>query len=83
MAVWLVRAGGHGEYEQKFISESRVYATWGDLAIDLRTLPEREALQADMAVRYPEQKPKAILNWASQVWPFCHEMKKATLRCFP
>jgi restriction system protein len=25
MAIWLIRAGSHGEYEQKFISENRVY----------------------------------------------------------
>jgi hypothetical protein len=39
----LVRAGGHGEYEQKFISESRVYVTWDDLAVDLSKIPHREA----------------------------------------
>jgi restriction system protein len=83
MAVWLVRAGGHGEFEQKFVAESRVYVTWDDLAVDLSKLPDREALRADMASRYPEQKPKAILNWASQVWPFCREMKKGDLVVLP
>ena len=28
MATWLIRAGGHGEYEQKFLQENRVYVTW-------------------------------------------------------
>lgn len=28
MAIWLIRAGSHGEYEQKFIRENRVYVTW-------------------------------------------------------
>jgi hypothetical protein len=23
--IWLIRAGSHGEYEQKFITESRAY----------------------------------------------------------
>lgn len=31
MAISLIRAGSHGEYEQKFIQEGRVYATWGGL----------------------------------------------------
>jgi hypothetical protein len=25
MAIWLIRAGSHGEYELKFIQENRVY----------------------------------------------------------
>ena len=25
MAIWLVRAGSQGEYEQKFIQEKRIY----------------------------------------------------------
>ena len=43
MAIWLVRAGGHIEREQKFISESRVYVTWDDLAVDLSNPSDREA----------------------------------------
>lgn len=31
MAVWLIRSGAHGENEQKFIDENKVYATWDDL----------------------------------------------------
>ena len=30
MAVWLSRAGKHGEYKQKFLQENRVYITWDD-----------------------------------------------------
>jgi restriction system protein len=28
MAICLIRAGSHGEYEQKFITENHVYVTW-------------------------------------------------------
>lgn len=41
MAIWLVRAGSHGEYEEKFIQENRIYATWDDLDINLSTLADR------------------------------------------
>ncbi|WP_254797528.1 restriction endonuclease [Geopseudomonas aromaticivorans] len=75
MAIWLVRAGSHGEYEQKFLQESRVYVTWDDLDLDLASLKERSDLVAAMMERYPEQKPKAIMNWVSQVWPFAHVMQ--------
>jgi restriction system protein len=76
MKIWLVRAGSHGEYESKFLQEKRVYVTWDNLNLDLAALPARGDLIAAMTARYPNQKPKAILNWASQVWPFAHVMEK-------
>jgi restriction system protein len=36
MATWLIRAGKHGEYEQKFLQENRVYVTWDKLDEDLK-----------------------------------------------
>ena len=76
MAIWLVRAGGHGQYEQKFIQEKRVYVTWDNLNVNLAKLSDRHALEAAMVERYPDTKPKAILNWVSQVWPFARAMEK-------
>ena len=83
MAIWLTRAGSHGEYEQKFIQENRVYLTWDGLGVDLAKLTERPQLVAEMSARYPDTKPKAILNWASQVWPFAHEIKTGDLVVLP
>lgn len=75
MAIWLIRAGSHGEYEQKFIQENRVYVTWDGLDVNLAKLKQRADLTAAMAVRYQDAKPKAIQNWVSQVWPFAHDIK--------
>ena len=83
MAVWLIRAGSHGEFEQKFIQEGRVYVTWDGLDVDLVKLAERPELVAAMTQRYSDTKPKAILNWVSQIWPFAHEMKKGDLVILP
>jgi restriction system protein len=83
MAVWLIRAGSHGEYELKFIQQNRVYVTWNDLDVDLATLTERADLTDAMTQRYPDTKPKAIANWVSQVWPFAHEVKKSDLVVLP
>ena len=83
MAIWLIRAGSHGEYEQKFISENRVYVTWDKLAVNLVKLADRDALTAEMAKIYPDAKPKRLLNWVSQVWPFAHEIKKGDLVFLP
>lgn len=83
MAIWLIRAGSHGEYEQKFIQENRVYVTWGDLDVNLAKLKQRADLTAAMTERYPDSKPKRIMNWVSQVWPFAHEIKKGDLVVLP
>ena len=76
MAIWLIRAGSHGEYENKFLQEKRVYVTWDELSVDLSTLKDRDALVAEMTSVYPHAKPKAIINWASQVWPFGRVIEK-------
>src|SRR5262245_18960491 len=83
MAVWLMRAGRHGEFEQKFIQEGRVYVTWEALDVNLSALGDRAELQTALSERYPDKKPKAIVNWAGQVWPFAHEFKKGDLVIVP
>ena len=83
MAIWLIRAGSHGEYEEKFIQEKRVYVTWTELDVNLVNLSDRPALAFEMTERYPDVKPKAISNWVSQVWPFAHDMKKGDFVVLP
>jgi len=83
MAIWLIRAGSYGEYEQKFIQEKRVYVTWDGLNVDLAKLTERTELVQAMTQRNPDAKPKTISNWVSQVWPFAKEIKKGDLIILP
>ncbi|MRR36947.1 restriction endonuclease [bacterium] len=83
MAVWLVRAGSHGEYEAKFVSEERVYVTWDLLDVDLSKMTDRQELTATIADLYPDQKPKAVMNWVSQIWPFAHEIRAGDLIVLP
>ena len=56
MAIWLIRAGSHGEYEQRFIQDSRVYVTWDDLDVDLGKLKDRSDLTEALSERYPDKK---------------------------
>jgi restriction system protein len=83
MSIWLIRAGSHGEFEQKFLQENRVYVTWDNLASDLSKLVSREALFALMTATYPDDKPKRVRNHSSQIWPFVSEMKKGDLVIMP
>ncbi|MCQ8115831.1 restriction endonuclease [Methylomonas rosea] len=75
MAIWLIRAGSHGEFEQKFIQENQVYVTWDKLDVNLSKLKQRGDLTVAMNNRYADCKPKAIQNWVSQVWPFAHDIQ--------
>ena len=63
MTVWLVRTGSHGEHEQKFLQEKRIYVTWDDLNVDVSKLTQREELSAALLERYPNSNPKTIQNW--------------------
>ena len=83
MAIWLIRTGSHGEYEQKFIQEKRVYVTWSNLDLNLAHLLTRADLTAVMSKKYSDRKPKTIQNWVSQIWPFAHEIKKGDLVIVP
>lgn len=83
MTIWLVRAGSHGEHQQKFIQEKKIFVTWSGLDVNLSTLSSKVELIDAMQVRYPNAKPKAILNNSSQIWPFAHAMKTGDLVVIP
>ncbi|NJN63418.1 MAG: restriction endonuclease [Acidobacteria bacterium] len=83
MAVWLNRAGGSGEFESKFIQDSRIYVTSSGLDVNLSKLSDRSELIEVLGRNYPESKPRTLLNWACQIWPFAHEIKPGDLVVLP
>jgi len=75
MALWLVRAGRHGEREDFALEHNVVVIGWDGLK-HLSALSSRVELVQVMAEAYPDEKPKARLNYASpifytHVWHFC------------
>lgn len=76
MALWLVRAGGHGEYEQKFLEEKRIYLTWDNFNFDLRKIDEWDDLKAKLSDTYLESSKNRISNFAGQIWAFSKRMNK-------
>lgn len=76
MAIWLVRAGSQGQYEQKFLQEKKIYLTWDELNVRLDTLVSREELIHVLEEKYPDAKYRKQTNHASQIWPFAHAMEK-------
>lgn len=75
MAIWLFRAGGNGEYEQKFLDDNRVYLTWNELDVDLMSFNDKSELYTYLEEEYEDCKRKKAINWGSQIWPIAHSMK--------
>lgn len=70
MELWLTRAGSHGEYEQKFLDEGRVYLTWGGFSGNISNMASRQELIEALERHNPDAKPKTLINASSQIWPF-------------
>lgn len=83
MAVWLTRAGKYGEFEEKFLDDGRVYLTWENLNINLKDIPSKEDLYQRLIEHYDLDKEKTAINWASQIWPFAHDMERGDLVVLP
>lgn len=75
MAVWLIRAGSQGEFEQRFLNENRVYLTWDGLNKDVSEIKLRDQLIDVLGEIDPDAKLNKLRNHASQIWPFAHDMK--------
>ena len=70
MALWLVRAGRHGEHEQRFLEEGRAYLSWSDLNHDLSKIEDRDGLRSLLEETYPDAAKNKITNHLGQVWAF-------------
>lgn len=82
MALWLVRAGKHGEWESLALEKGFAVIGWRDL-LDLSAVKTREELYDLLEKTYPEEKRKTLLNWLSQIWPFLREMQQGDLVALP
>jgi len=76
MRLWLLRAGKNGEFENKFLTDKRVYLTWDNLDIDLF---KREPIMGliywhrmelwDLALlKFVFKLKQRILQWIGQLW---------------
>lgn len=82
MALWLVRAGKRGEYEDLVLKEGVAVVGWERLG-DLSGVPSREALLAELEEAYPDKGKNTLLNWLGQIWPFLREMQPGDLVALP
>lgn len=69
MAVWLVRAGAHGEDEEYALNNEQVVIGW-DALPDLSSVGSREELLDLCRIGYPDDKERTLLASRNQVWAF-------------
>lgn len=82
MTVWLVRAGSRGERETLALENDVAVIGWEELP-DLSSVSSRDDLLALLQATYVDDKPKAIINWAGQIWPFLSIMQQGDLVTVP
>jgi restriction system protein len=82
MAVWVVRAGGSGEYEELALEKGLVAIGWSELG-DLSNVKSQEELKELCNKTYPDAKTKTIQAWASQLWSFIDRIKVDELVILP
>ena len=83
MALWMVRAGRHGEHEPRFFGDNKVYLTWKELGEDLHDLNDRAAIRKRLAEHFPAATPAKLSNNTGQIAAFLLEMKPDDLVVIP
>ena len=68
MSLWVVRGGKFGEYESRFINESKIYLTRDGFNVDLSKLSDQAELRAKLDNHYPNQASMKLTSWADQIW---------------
>src|SRR5688572_17200505 len=84
MALWLVHAGKHGEHEQKFLDDARIYLNWPQLqGHDLKDVSDREQIKDILRPRSPGKSERTLGNWTGQILSFVSEMQPGDLVIVP
>ncbi len=82
MALWLVRAGKHGERESLALEKGAAIIGWENVP-NLSGISDRGELTALLAKTYPDEKAKRLSNWESQLWPITSTMQSGDLIVLP
>ncbi len=82
MALWVVRAGRHGEQEAVALEKGVVCHGWNELP-DYSACQSREALKALYKKMLPMERDKQVFSGAGQTWRFAHDIKRGDLVALP
>tara|TARA_B100001250_G_scaffold409071_1_gene432664 strand:- start:407 stop:1417 length:1011 start_codon:yes stop_codon:yes gene_type:complete len=76
MSIWVVRGGKFGEYENRFLNDSKVYLTRDGFKTDLNKIAEQSALRSTLDEFYPTLPSSKISSWSDQIWSFAHDIQQ-------
>lgn len=82
MALWMIRAGKHGEDEEMALSKGLVMVGWREMP-DLSSIGSYEEMKEKCREIYSDRSASAISNYASQIWTFSKKIKKGDLVVLP
>jgi restriction system protein len=75
LALWMVRAGKHGEQEQRAIEKGFVTIGWNELP-SLSSVESKKELERLYRKTYPDAKKRTMANEVGQIWSFLKRMKE-------
>lgn len=82
MALWLVRAGRSGEYEDLALSSGRALIGFHEVP-DMSSVNTKEELFEILQESYPDHVKNAIFNFRGQLWAFLKRMQEGDLVVLP
>ena len=82
MALWVVRAGRHGEQQETALKEGLVCHAWNELP-DYSAFGSKEELRPLYEKTYPTESEKQVTSGLSQVWRFAREIQIGDLVALP
>jgi restriction system protein len=67
MALWLIRGGSRGEFEEKFFEDKKIYLTWDNLKDrDFQGAKDYNAIKEIVRGLLPEDPERRIGNFSGQ-----------------
>ena len=82
MAIWLVRAGKHGEREEEALTDGLAVIGWEELG-DLSGPRTREDFTTWVRESYPGVGQNTTTNWVGQLWAFRERIQIGDLIVLP
>jgi len=82
MALWLVRAGRSGEYEDLALKSGRALIGFDEVP-DLSSVKSKEELFDILREAYPDRLKNAIFNFRGQLWAFLKRIQEGDLVVLP
>ena len=82
MAVWLARAGAHGEREELALDQELAVIGWWELP-DLSGVTSRDDLEALYREVFPDASRGLVANHVGQLWAFIHRIQPGDLVILP